>query len=60
MSNQLTNIREILSAINDVKSRATAARQAGDLVEYSALMSSLLALEQCLVYQAEALVKEAA
>lgn len=54
--NQVQNVKDILSAISSVKSRARSAMAQGDLVAYSNLMLDLFALERCLVNQTEALV----
>lgn len=54
--NQVQNVKDILTAIASVKSRAQKSMASGDLVTYSNLMLDLLALERCLVYQTEALM----
>ena len=58
--NQIQYVKDILSAIESVKTRAHLAVAQGDLTTYGSLMLDLMALERCLVYQTEQLVKEAA
>lgn len=58
--NQIQNIKDILSAINSVRERARKAMIEGDYQQTGVLMNDLIALELCLVYQTEELVKESA
>lgn len=57
---QIQYVKDILSAIDSVKIRAKEAVANGDLTAYGSLMLDLMALERCLVYQTEELVKEVA
>lgn len=58
--NQSQNVKDIIVAINSVKSRAKKSLAFGNLHEYNSLMHDLLALERCLVYQTEAMIREVA
>lgn len=53
-------LKDVVDAINNVKSRMRAAQASGDLIAYSNLVYDLLALENCLVTEAELLIKQAA
>jgi hypothetical protein len=58
--NQQQHVKDILVAISSVKSRVREAQARGDMHTYNILCMDLLALEQCLVYQTEAMIAAAA
>lgn len=51
-------VKDILDAINSVRSRVRTATKAGDLPEAHKLMGDLYALEVCLVIETSKLIEE--